>query len=1414
MGNLLAVAIDTSDTAGPPPAGTSGCARPSSVRFCCRCNATEGQRRPSLIHTYIKAWNVATKPGIPAFTQPYRWETKQKTGAPAVPSLALHPHQSYVVLLVYGVCVRCATSTNPNHLEDHIPFAMAKDGLLQQLSLQCHMCIEPPGYRSPAVVTSPTLRPPYPLPFLDSSRVHPDQAGGRAMPIPTGRDSPRNLQSATPTCRLCYEIFVLNGHSASLPIQVCAAAAATRLAASLQQAQEAPSRGGGAIPGADAVLAAYFAPLRGFAAPNPDGLLFVSAGGQHPKNPSPIQKTRRIPPTWRTNALIRHFCFFQQRQQEGLAAARLAALSVPLGGVKLPPPGPAPVVTISPRSIAKAIAATSPTVAALAVSPRGVRSVLPRWGGAARPSPRQRAGDASPPPWTGNSPLRDRAAAAPAPVSEKRLVPALRLDTVLSAQQKQGATAIATQQKQRSIEPPAEAAAASSSEQDVHPHNTPTDQEHCSRSTGHTGGAATASVAAATTLSRHHNRSRSPRVGSADGRSMESMLEIPGSPAKRPCCCWRADQPTIAAAPAAPSVEEEDTIMRPQAFGEEEHPPLPNELSDVATIDHDGDVAPVSSEPIPAPRAGPTGTAAAASEATASPRQYQSRGLHIAAPPLKLASLLGRKAKDGVVPPKLDLSAATLAFPADATRRQSGGQQQQPLEAVPTFSSSGSRLDTLSSDRHRDRRTSDNSLIGDRRGPPDGLPPVPLPLRRPSQKQHTPPLPRLSLSGLGKLEHPHCHHNHQHHHPHYHMPPLQQPKDGGPPSSISEETRRGNTSHRGGTGRSFRDLTGRSESTGGLMTSGRLGPMSGASPLLLTPAGHSSSMASSSDTPLYSPPPFAGGERGGGAAGGGMLSPTSRRIIEQRHRDLVRHQCQEILNRPPVGDDGSSDDLDSRGSTTPATTKEALLTKYRSICTEVVPAGRLYISGAPVAQSHRLLQQAGITHIVNMAGDTCKNYFPNSYRYVTYVLQDTRLSSAEVQAILLGTLDYIASILAQSERHRVLIHCREGVSRSATVVVAYLMWTAGIPFRDALDILRASRPMCNPNTGFTYALLRFEKSLDLAGTRRDMAVPASSSVAEHGSEQEQDLVAARPQSSAVAAGGGGSPRHVVAASYSSPLFSPREDVQNVVPPPPPSLSGPIRERKLLRICAHDAKAPFLVALPMSTYEPRQRAWMPPIVALDPRFYYILRNNEQIYLWRGSEVIHRRLTETFFVTEYLRSLRQFEGPTFCGAPWNVIYVRQSEEPPAFWDMLVESAGGSGGSDVPPAAAAAAAECHDEHRRRMISRPNPLDASFQVLQQQEVLNFAEYVERLHSGRHAWFNLYGPPALPSSSMSSTRRPPSSPSSSSRVPPPTLNTQIPPPCGGPGIACSSQHRLRSCLLPGVAKVCSLQQLPSHSSV
>jgi dual specificity MAP kinase phosphatase/atypical dual specificity phosphatase len=65
---------------------------------------------------------------------------------------------------------------------------------------------------------------------------------------------------------------------------------------------------------------------------------------------------------------------------------------------------------------------------------------------------------------------------------------------------------------------------------------------------------------------------------------------------------------------------------------------------------------------------------------------------------------------------------------------------------------------------------------------------------------------------------------------------------------------------------------------------------------------------------------------------------------------------------------------------------------------------------------------------------------------------------------------YIKSMLAD---HNVLVHCQMGMSRSSSLVIAFLMKEYGMDYHKARIYAKSKRKIVQPNEGFEKDLLRF-----------------------------------------------------------------------------------------------------------------------------------------------------------------------------------------------------------------------------------------------------------------------------------------------------------------------------------------------------
>ncbi|XP_071934647.1 protein-tyrosine-phosphatase MKP1-like isoform X2 [Coffea arabica] len=138
-------------------------------------------------------------------------------------------------------------------------------------------------------------------------------------------------------------------------------------------------------------------------------------------------------------------------------------------------------------------------------------------------------------------------------------------------------------------------------------------------------------------------------------------------------------------------------------------------------------------------------------------------------------------------------------------------------------------------------------------------------------------------------------------------------------------------------------------------------------------------------------------------------------------------------------------------------------------CSKV--ADHVYLGGDAVARDRDILKQHGITHILNCVGFVCPEYFKADFVYRTLWLQDS--PTEDITSILYDVFDYFEDVREQGGR--VFVHCCQGVSRSTSLVIAYLMWREGQSFDDAFQYVKAARGIADPNMGFACQLLQCQK---------------------------------------------------------------------------------------------------------------------------------------------------------------------------------------------------------------------------------------------------------------------------------------------------------------------------------------------------
>ena len=98
----------------------------------------------------------------------------------------------------------------------------------------------------------------------------------------------------------------------------------------------------------------------------------------------------------------------------------------------------------------------------------------------------------------------------------------------------------------------------------------------------------------------------------------------------------------------------------------------------------------------------------------------------------------------------------------------------------------------------------------------------------------------------------------------------------------------------------------------------------------------------------------------------------------------------------------------------------------------------------------------------------------NDSPILTQVFKSHLFTSIHIYSPLSMILLRISFIHGTHKTCLVLVHCRAGVSRSASVVLAYMVRFANFNLNDAFVYLRAARPAVTPNLGFMEKLVAYE----------------------------------------------------------------------------------------------------------------------------------------------------------------------------------------------------------------------------------------------------------------------------------------------------------------------------------------------------
>lgn len=124
------------------------------------------------------------------------------------------------------------------------------------------------------------------------------------------------------------------------------------------------------------------------------------------------------------------------------------------------------------------------------------------------------------------------------------------------------------------------------------------------------------------------------------------------------------------------------------------------------------------------------------------------------------------------------------------------------------------------------------------------------------------------------------------------------------------------------------------------------------------------------------------------------------------------------------------------------------------------------------------LKRIGITVILNITYEVfilvyllqIKNYFPNDFHYFNINILDE--SSVSIVNYADESYKIISEALKTSQK--IFVHCAAGRSRSASLVVLFIMKYKRMSLKEAYKLVQRKRPIIYPNEGFRLQMAKYK----------------------------------------------------------------------------------------------------------------------------------------------------------------------------------------------------------------------------------------------------------------------------------------------------------------------------------------------------
>ncbi len=136
---------------------------------------------------------------------------------------------------------------------------------------------------------------------------------------------------------------------------------------------------------------------------------------------------------------------------------------------------------------------------------------------------------------------------------------------------------------------------------------------------------------------------------------------------------------------------------------------------------------------------------------------------------------------------------------------------------------------------------------------------------------------------------------------------------------------------------------------------------------------------------------------------------------------------------------------------------------------------RLFLGNENDASDVNFLRRNNIGMVINFAVEVPKpKVYDKNIEYVKFNLNDS--PGQDILPVIYKVYNFLPKYL-ENTRRNVLFNCYAGISRSATVLIGFLMLYLNMTLNSAFNLVKSKRKIVNPNSGFMRQLMFLDYKL-------------------------------------------------------------------------------------------------------------------------------------------------------------------------------------------------------------------------------------------------------------------------------------------------------------------------------------------------